>query len=109
MILMALPIAIIGQQFQNAYEMRDREDSKHRLQTRLQQTKGEVWSLIPGSNVIERLKKVEIKDPALAHSVAAFSAKLEEVWEQREKVGRARRLESEMWDANTQKTTELLG
>lgn len=108
MILMALPIAIIGQQFQNAYEMRDMQDAKHRLQSQLR-TNGEVWSLIPGSNVIDRLKKVEIKDPALAHSVAALSTKLEEVWEQREKVSRARQLDSQMREANVEKTTELLG
>merc|ERR1719272_17157 len=90
MVLIALPVAIVGQKFQDVYENHDLEEAKRRASVRMK-VMGEVWSLVPASDVISRLHKVKVKDPLLASLVHDLSSELSEVWEQREQLMRERK------------------
>uniref|UniRef100_A0A7S1WCC6 Ion transport domain-containing protein n=1 Tax=Alexandrium catenella TaxID=2925 RepID=A0A7S1WCC6_ALECA len=92
MVLIALPVAIVGQKFQDIYELHDLEEAKVRAGTRLQ-SDSKVWSVMPASDVLHRLRHLPVKDPVLAASVAALTLRLEDVWEQREQLGRNRQFE----------------
>jgi len=92
MVLIALPVAIVGQKFQDIYELHDLEEAKLRAGTRLH-AESKVWSLVPPSDVLHRLRHLPIKDPALASSVAELVGSLGDAWEQREQLMRNRRFE----------------
>lgn len=92
MVLIALPVAIVGQKFQDIYELHDLEEAKLRAGTRLS-AEGKVWSLVPASDAVHRLRHLPINDPVLASSVAELAGRLEDVWEQREQLSRNRRVE----------------
>jgi voltage-gated potassium channel Kch len=60
MVLIALPVAIVGQKFQDVYDNHDLEEAKRRAAVRMK-VMGEVWSLVPASNVLSKMKKMKIK------------------------------------------------
>merc|ERR1719253_80141 len=70
---------------------------------------GEVWSLKPRSNVISKLKKLNIKDSTLGNSVAELAPFLEEVWENREVLMRERKFEFDKQDVIHREVNCLLG
>jgi len=90
MVLIALPVAIVGQKFQDVYESNDLEEAKIRASARMNIT-GERWSLLPSSDVCKSLRQLKVKDPRLAECVADFTSTLEEVWQQREQLMRDRK------------------
>jgi hypothetical protein len=92
MVLIALPVAIVGQKFQEVYENHDLEEAKRRAAIRMK-VMNEVWSLQPASDVIPRMEKLRVKDQALASSIADMTSFLKEVWEQREQLMRERDFE----------------
>lgn len=94
MVLIALPVAIVGQKFQDVYESHDLQETKERAAMRMT-VMGQEWTLVPPSNVCHKLKKLRLKDPAFAKSVDVFACYLEEVWEQREQLTRERKFELE--------------
>ncbi|CAE7903070.1 KCNB2, partial [Symbiodinium necroappetens] len=61
LLLIALPIAIISQKFQDIYEANDKEDAKNRAAQRMKGAPHETWTLIPGSDVVRRLKALPVK------------------------------------------------
>merc|ERR1719253_185522 len=65
MVLIALPVAIVGQKFQDVYDNHDLEEAKRRAAVRMK-VMGEVWTLEPKSDVLPRMKKLQIRDPMLA-------------------------------------------
>merc|ERR1740138_1348029 len=77
MVLIALPVAIVGQKFQDVYESNDLEEAKFRAAARMH-VSGEVWSLVPSSDIIRRLRKLKVRDPDLAASVQDLISGLEE-------------------------------
>jgi hypothetical protein len=107
MVLIALPVAIVGQKFQDVYENHDLEDAKRRAAVRMK-VLGEVWSLVPSSDVGPKLKKLQIKDPALATSVESLTCYLEEVWEHREQLMRERKVEHERQEEIHSRVQKLL-
>lgn len=107
MVLIALPVAIVGQKFQDVYDHHDLEEARRRAAVRMK-VMGVVWSLAPASDVIPRMKKLNIRDPLLGSSVTELAAHLEEVWEQREQLMRERRYELERQDDMNQNIGKLL-
>lgn len=106
MVLIALPVAIVGQKFQDVYESHDLEETTLRATARMK-VSGEVWSLVPSSNIFERTKTLKFKDHALAGNVSELVSSLEKVWEQRERLSRERKLEMYRQD-HAHKTTQDL-
>jgi len=90
LLLIALPVAIIGQKFQDLYEVNDRQEAKDRSARRMS-IPGEVWTLVPGSDLIIRLKYLKLKDPEVAHAIATMTNSVESIWELREGLGRERK------------------
>jgi len=107
MVLIALPVAIVGQKFQDVYENHDLEEAKRRAAVRMK-VMGEVWSLVPASDVISRLHKVRVKDPLLASLVHDLSSELSEVWEHREQLMRERKYDIDEQEQIHQKINNLL-
>lgn len=107
MLLIALPVAIVGQNFQDVYESHDLEDARNRAANRMR-VQGEVWSLVPASDILPRLRHLRIKDPALAGSVAGLVSSLEVVWEQREQLGRELKLQLDQETESKSKLERLL-
>jgi voltage-gated potassium channel Kch len=107
MVLIALPVAIVGQKFQDVYDNHDLEEAKRRAAVRMK-VMGEVWSLVPASEVVPKLRKLEVKDPALSSAIAGLSSRLEEVWEQREQLMRERQYEADRQEEVHQKVGRLL-
>merc|ERR1719387_2597984 len=62
MVLIALPVAIVGQKFQAVYEDNDIEEAKRRAASRMKIT-GESWSLVPNSDMNAKVKSLRIQDP----------------------------------------------
>ncbi|CAE7247785.1 KCNB2 [Symbiodinium natans] len=91
LLLIALPIAIISQKFQDIYEASDKEDAKNRAAQRMKGAPHETWTLIPGSDVIRRLKALPIKDDQARDATQQMVKCLEEMWERREALGRERK------------------
>jgi len=91
MLLIALPIAIIGQKFQDIYEINDRSEQKQRVINRMKGGPGEIWTLIPGSDVIPRLQALNFKDEKTKRSVKRMTKCFQEIWERRESLGRERK------------------
>jgi voltage-gated potassium channel Kch len=81
MVLIALPVAIVGQKFQDAYQA-------HSENATVAQAAQEKWTVSPGSDVCERLRGLKVKDPALADKVVQFTSLLDEVWEKRGKLSK---------------------
>jgi len=102
MVLIALPVAIVGQKFQDVYETFNLHEARRRASVRLR-TPGETWRLVDAhgrpSDVIQRLRALRPKDCAVAGAVSDFASNLEEVWEQREQLTRGRRSQ---WDQQAQ-------
>jgi hypothetical protein len=106
MVLIALPVAIVGQKFQDVYEQNDVEEAKQAASRRMR-VSGEVWNLVPPSDVLARLRNLNVnesarcslfssekarpEDASLGDVVRDFSSLLEEVWEQREQLNRERK------------------
>eukprot|EP00747_Dinoflagellata_sp_TGD_P181453 gnl/TRDRNA2_/TRDRNA2_35298_c0_seq1.p1 gnl/TRDRNA2_/TRDRNA2_35298_c0~~gnl/TRDRNA2_/TRDRNA2_35298_c0_seq1.p1 ORF type:complete len:473 (-),score=74.13 gnl/TRDRNA2_/TRDRNA2_35298_c0_seq1:352-1770(-) len=107
MVLIALPVAIVGQKFQDVYEHHDLDEAKSRAAARLKVT-GEKWTLEPQSDVLPRLRALKVKDSALAVAMTDLTCALEEVWEQREQLSRERKMEFEKQDLVNQKFSKLL-
>merc|ERR1719272_1153217 len=107
MVLIALPVAIVGQKFQDVYDNHDLDEAKRRAALRMK-VLGEVWSLVPSSDVVPSLRKVKMKDQELADSVTDLCSYLEEVWEQREQLMRERKYEFERQEEINFKSTQLL-
>lgn len=91
LLLIALPIAIISQKFQDIYEANDKEDAKNRAAQRMKGAPHETWTLIPGSDVVRRLKALPIKDDQARAATQQMVKCLEEMWERREALGRERK------------------
>jgi len=104
MVLIALPVAIVGQKFQDVYDNHDLDEAKRRAAMRMK-VLGEVWSLVPSSDctsqhtdrrgVLPKLRALKIKDQNLGDNVTDLCSFLEEVWEQREQLMRERKYEFE--------------
>jgi len=107
MVLIALPVAIVGQKFQDVYESHDLQESKERAAMRMT-VYGQEWTLVPPSDICARLKKLRLKDPSLGKSVEMFSSYLEEVWEQREQLTRERKFEIDKQEEVHAKVGKLL-
>jgi voltage-gated potassium channel Kch len=107
MVLIALPVAIVGQKFQDVYDNHDLEEAKRRAHVRMK-VMGEVWSLEPQSNVCSRLNKMRIKDESLSEAVTALSSYFDQVWEQREQQMRERKYEIARQEEISHKVTKLL-
>lgn len=107
MVLIALPVAIVGQKFQDVYDMHDLDEAKRRAALRMK-VLGEVWSLVPSSDVVPSLKKLKMKDQDLGDCVTDLCSYLEEVWEQREQLMRERKYEFERQEEIHFKKTSLL-
>ncbi|CAJ1398209.1 unnamed protein product [Effrenium voratum] len=91
LLLIALPIAIISQKFQDIYEVNDKEEAKNRAAQRMKGAPHETWTLIPGSDVVRRLKGLSIKDPEAREAIQDMMKSLEEIWERREALERERK------------------
>lgn len=91
LLLIALPIAIISQKFQDIYEANDKEDAKNRAAQRMKGAPHETWTLIPGSDVVRRLKALPVKDDQARAAKQQMVKCLEEMWERREALGRERK------------------
>mmetsp|Transcript_62233 Transcript_62233/g.190094 ORF Transcript_62233/g.190094 Transcript_62233/m.190094 type:complete len:485 (-) Transcript_62233:187-1641(-) len=105
MVVIALPVAIVGQKFQDVYESHRLETAKDAAAARMA-VPGEQWSLVPTSDAVEKLRNLHIKDSALATSVTKLTLCLPEVWEQREQIMRGRigeRVKSERINAKTRR------
>mmetsp|Transcript_109638 Transcript_109638/g.338441 ORF Transcript_109638/g.338441 Transcript_109638/m.338441 type:complete len:478 (+) Transcript_109638:78-1511(+) len=108
MVLIALPVAIVGQKFTDIYESHDHDEAKrHRTGARLV-AENKVWSLVPSSEVLHSLRHLPIKDPSLAAAVGKLAHSLEEVWEEREQLGRHRRFTVDRHEAVCGKALRLL-
>lgn len=107
LVLIALPVAIVGQKFQEVYESNDLEEARCRAAARMR-VPGEVWSLVPASDVISRLRRLKVKEPGLRDVVSGLGDLLEEVWEQREQLSRERRVFLEKQDSIRGQMDEML-
>lgn len=117
MVLIALPVAIVGQKFQDVYDNHDLDEAKRRAAMRMK-VLGEVWSLIPSRDctsqhtdrcgVLPKLKELKIKDTDLGDSVTDLCSSLEEVWEQREQLMRERKYEFERQEEVHGRVAKLL-
>mmetsp|Transcript_11062 Transcript_11062/g.29261 ORF Transcript_11062/g.29261 Transcript_11062/m.29261 type:complete len:466 (-) Transcript_11062:113-1510(-) len=107
MVLIALPVAIVGQKFQDVYQSNVFEEAKFQAGARMKVT-GEVWSLVPASDVCRRLRQLKVKNEDLAGTVRDLVSALEEVWEQREQLSRGRRSESDKHDLIRDQMKHLL-
>lgn len=107
MVLIALPVAIVGQKFQDVYESHDLQETKERAAMRMT-VLGQEWTLVPPSDICTRLKQLRLKDPSLGKSVEMFSNYLEEVWEQREQLSRERKFEMDKQEDVHAKVGKLL-
>lgn len=94
LLLIALPIAIISQKFQDIYEVNDKEEAKYRAAQRMKGAPHETWTLIPGSDVMRRLKGLSIKDAEARDAIQSMIRSLEDIWELREALGRERKYAS---------------
>merc|ERR1719277_311057 len=81
MVVIALPVAIVGQKFQDVYECHNMEVAKTAASARLQ-APGQIWALVPGSNILEKLEGLKVKDAQVSACVAAMVSTLPEIWEQ---------------------------
>jgi len=107
MVLIALPVAIVGQKFQDVYDNHDLDEAKRRAAMRMK-VLGEVWSLVPSSDVVPKMRKLQLKDQDLSNSVTDLCSFLEEVWEQREQLMRERKYEFERQEEVHGRVTKLL-
>mmetsp|Transcript_41404 Transcript_41404/g.65602 ORF Transcript_41404/g.65602 Transcript_41404/m.65602 type:complete len:463 (-) Transcript_41404:156-1544(-) len=107
MVLIALPVAIVGQKFQDVYDNHDLEEAKNRAAVRMK-VMGEYWSLVPNSDVCTKLRRIRISDPGLSAALGSFSDSLEEVWEHREQLMRERKYEMEKQEEILEKVKNLL-
>mmetsp|Transcript_35674 Transcript_35674/g.113373 ORF Transcript_35674/g.113373 Transcript_35674/m.113373 type:complete len:470 (+) Transcript_35674:65-1474(+) len=107
MVLIALPVAIVGQKFQDVFESHDLDEAKFRAVARMR-SDGKVWAVVPSTDVLQRLRQLKLQDPAVGASVASLAAALESTWEQRERLGRERRYLLERHQELEGKTQELL-
>lgn len=107
MVLIALPVAIIGQKFQDVYDNHDLDEAKRRAAMRMK-VLGEVWSLVPASDVLPKLQKVQIKDQELSKQVAELCEFFGEVWESREQLMRERKDEAARQESVHINLTHLL-
>eukprot|EP00927_Polykrikos_kofoidii_P053504 TRINITY_DN48117_c0_g1_i1.p1 TRINITY_DN48117_c0_g1~~TRINITY_DN48117_c0_g1_i1.p1 ORF type:complete len:471 (-),score=45.75 TRINITY_DN48117_c0_g1_i1:618-2030(-) len=91
MVLIALPVAIVGQKFQDVYESNDMLEAKSRGNSRFRKP-GEVWTLMPSGDEDPptRLRSLQVKDPALAATVKELASSIDLTWECRERIGRGR-------------------
>eukprot|EP00439_Symbiodinium_sp_Y106_P079903 s149_g18.t1 len=55
-------MAMIAGKYKDIYEANDKEDAKNRAAQRMKGAPHETWTLIPGSDVVRRLKALPIKD-----------------------------------------------
>lgn len=94
MVVIALPVAIVGQKFHDVYETHHLEMARFQGAARLK-TAGEEWTLVPTTDVCSKLRALQIQDAPLKNMVVHLTSDLEELWEQREVLMRARRLEVE--------------
>jgi len=92
MVLIALPVAIVGQKFQDVYEMHDLEEAKMRALSTTKTT-GDVWTLMPQSDIIAKLRSLQTKEKHVGEQVSTVAQLLEDVWEHREKLQRERAFE----------------
>jgi hypothetical protein len=91
LLLIALPIAIIGEKFRTVYEINDKKEKEIRVRQRMGGGPNETWTLIPGSEVLERLKALEFKDSDADAAIRVMTDCFEEIWEKREALGRERK------------------
>jgi len=94
MIVIALPVAIVGQKFHDVYVTHHLEMARFKGAARLK-TQGEEWTLVPTTDICTKLRELQIQDTALASSVVHLTAHLDELWQQREVLMRERRYELE--------------
>jgi len=107
MVVIALPVAIVGQKFQDAYETHAMDSAKDAAAARMY-AQDEEWTLIPSSDITAKLRSLKIKDSATAGAVAKLTMCLSETWEQREQAMRERKLELDMQEDINAKLSRLL-
>lgn len=91
MVLIALPVAIVGQKFQEAYE--NQHDRSRQREAQQGQGKGgesgpEKVVLSPESSLVEKLNKFNILDENLAEQVASLTGNLDDTWNRRARLSR---------------------
>lgn len=106
MVLIALPAAIVGQKFQELYELRDIQDARQGGAQRMRKL-DEVWTLVPASDVLQRVSRLRPKHAELDRTVYALTSTLDEVWEQREQLIRARQLSVDRQRESARKLSRL--
>eukprot|EP00928_Gymnodinium_smaydae_P004157 TRINITY_DN11444_c0_g3_i1.p2 TRINITY_DN11444_c0_g3~~TRINITY_DN11444_c0_g3_i1.p2 ORF type:complete len:502 (+),score=97.12 TRINITY_DN11444_c0_g3_i1:334-1839(+) len=91
MLLIALPVAIVGQKFQDVYEASDLDETNLRANARMHVPE-EVCCLVPHSDILARLRHLKFRDSNIAESIAGLCDNLDQVWQLREGAGRERQL-----------------
>lgn len=91
MVALTLPVAIVGQKFQDVYQAHTLHMARFQAVARMK-VPGEQWSLVPDSGNCAKLRNLLFNDPALSNSVMLLASNLEEVWHYREMLMRERKL-----------------
>jgi len=107
MVLIALPVAIVGQKFQDVYESHDFDDARNRAAARMKVSVRSGLCSRP-SDVLSRLRSLKPQDAALASAVSDMAGALEEVWEERERLARECKNEMEKQKEIHQNLAQLL-
>jgi len=94
MIVIALPVAIVGQKFQAAYDSHRLDSAKVAGALRME-IKDSTCTLMPSSTTCSRLRHLKVKDPALSDAVVNMTICFLDVWEQREITSREANLATE--------------
>lgn len=87
MVVIALPVAIVGQKFQDVYETNAMDSAKDAAAARMH-VADEEWTIVPSSDVTAKLRALKIKDSGTAAAVAKLTMSLSDVWQQREQAMR---------------------
>mmetsp|Transcript_71605 Transcript_71605/g.232820 ORF Transcript_71605/g.232820 Transcript_71605/m.232820 type:complete len:461 (+) Transcript_71605:261-1643(+) len=107
MVVIALPVAIVGQNFQELYECHNMDMARAAANSRMQ-APGRTWALVPGSDILRKLGQLRPTDPDVKDALASFLSALPEVWEQREQLMRERRYGLQKQNDSTQRFSNLL-
>lgn len=89
LVLIALPVAVVGQKFQDLYQ-------EHHTPVHLQQSqpqRQEAVVIEPKTQVCERIKALKIRDPTLKTKVEELTSLIEQRWDRRGRLMQERRIQ----------------